>query len=152
MTRTGAVIADPADYATYYPSLTGTYSNPAWVTSLAASKLTRNIALSLLAQTSAVIGDTLRWNGSSYAPATIASGGTSPLLIERISDTQIRIGNNCTVTIPCMIVVGAKPYSKTAGFTATIAGAAQDLHRCRQLRTLTLFSSSNDPFTNVRGW
>ena len=70
---------------------------------------------------SVVIGtstDCVMVNGTSGA-----CGGLQ-LLIERISDTQIRIGNNCTVSTPCVINVGAKPYSKTAGFTATIAGAA----------------------------
>lgn len=54
----------------------------------------------------------------------VVSGGSASitLLIERISDTQIRIGNNCTVSVPCLLAVGAKVYSKTAGFTATLSG------------------------------
>jgi hypothetical protein len=38
--RSGAVVAQASDYAAYYPALTGAYSDPAWITTLNAAKLT----------------------------------------------------------------------------------------------------------------
>jgi hypothetical protein len=38
-TRTGAVSALAADYAAFYPSLTGSYTNPAWIVSIPYSKI-----------------------------------------------------------------------------------------------------------------
>jgi hypothetical protein len=38
--RSGAVVAQAGDYALFYPSLTGRYANPAWITSLDYGKLT----------------------------------------------------------------------------------------------------------------
>lgn len=38
--RTGAVTAQAGDYSSFYPSLSGSYSNPTWIASLAYSKLT----------------------------------------------------------------------------------------------------------------
>jgi hypothetical protein len=39
-TRTGAITAQVGDYSAFYPQLTGAYADPAWITSLAYSKLT----------------------------------------------------------------------------------------------------------------
>jgi hypothetical protein len=38
--RTGAVTAQAGDYSAYYASLTGSYANPTWITSLAVAKIT----------------------------------------------------------------------------------------------------------------
>lgn len=39
-TRTGAVAADALDYSAFYPSLSGSYVNPAWIISIPWSKIT----------------------------------------------------------------------------------------------------------------
>jgi hypothetical protein len=39
-TRTGAVVAAAGDYSAFYASLSGSYTNPAWIASLAWSKIT----------------------------------------------------------------------------------------------------------------
>ena len=38
--RTGDVVAQAGDYSSFYPSLSGSYANPSWITSLAYSKIT----------------------------------------------------------------------------------------------------------------
>lgn len=38
--RTGAITAQSSDYSAFYPSLSGSYSNPSWINSLAFSKIT----------------------------------------------------------------------------------------------------------------
>lgn len=38
--RNGNIVANASDYASYYASLTGSYSNPTWITGLAHSKIT----------------------------------------------------------------------------------------------------------------
>lgn len=38
--RNGNIVANASDYAAYYASLTGSYANPNWITSLAQSKIT----------------------------------------------------------------------------------------------------------------
>lgn len=43
--RNGNIVANAADYALYYASLTGSYANPAWITSLAATKITGQVAI-----------------------------------------------------------------------------------------------------------
>lgn len=72
-TRTGAVVADGTDYASFYPMLSGSYSNPAWIATLAGSKLTGSVALSLLAQTSAITGQVIQWSGSAWVPASASA-------------------------------------------------------------------------------
>lgn len=39
-TRTGAITAQISDYNSFYPSMSGSYTNPAWITSLPYSKIT----------------------------------------------------------------------------------------------------------------
>ena len=76
-TRTGAVIADGTDYASFYPTFSGSYANPSWISSLAAAKLSGSgtLPLALLAQTAATVGEVLGWNGSGWVPsAPIAIG------------------------------------------------------------------------------
>ena len=64
--RTGAVVALAADYNAFYPVLTGSYVNPAWITSLAYSKITG--VPSFLTDPTTTKGDLIA-RGSS-APAT----------------------------------------------------------------------------------
>jgi hypothetical protein len=75
--RTGSITPQTGDYASFYASLAGSYSDPAWLTSLAGSKVTGSLLLSLLAQTGATTGQVLAWNGTAYAPTTVSTGGVS---------------------------------------------------------------------------
>ena len=46
--RKGAIVAQAGDYASYYASLTGSYADPSWITTISASKITGVIASSNL--------------------------------------------------------------------------------------------------------
>jgi len=78
-----------------YASLTGSYSNPSWITALANSKITGLVAsattdttnadnisagalsLARIAQGGAVSGNALGWNGSAWAPLALAASATT---------------------------------------------------------------------------
>lgn len=70
--RTGAITAESSDYVAFYPELTGSYSNPSWITSLAYSKLTGapNLSVYELLANKAINFDTL--NNTLY-PTTQAT-------------------------------------------------------------------------------
>lgn len=60
-TRTGAVVPLLGDYSAFYPSLTGSYANPSWITSLAYSKLTGVPAFKLNSDTTYPHGYVPQW-------------------------------------------------------------------------------------------
>ena len=72
-----------------YASLTGSYANPGFITSLAWSKLTgvpstftpstHTHALSDLTQSGATTGQVPQWNGTAWAPATVSGGSGADL-------------------------------------------------------------------------
>lgn len=72
----------------------------------------------------------LAYDGTQFVPvgppvAEPAVGITGSLLIptvERISDTQMRVGNNCTVGTPCGWRIDATIYSMTAAALLNISG------------------------------
>lgn len=83
---TGNVFSLDKTYTdTYYPQLTGSYSNPAWITSLSATKLTGAASITSLLTTS-----TIRAGGgaSPTLPSLGASSAFTPLVGSSVSSGQ----------------------------------------------------------------
>lgn len=59
--RTGVVVAVESDYQAYYPRLSQTYANPAWISSLAWSKITGAPSYLLISDTATMLLNYRHW-------------------------------------------------------------------------------------------
>jgi hypothetical protein len=82
-------------------------------------------------------------SGGSSGGGTGGSGASIPLLVERVSGTDLAIGQACIASAPCMVGIGASTYSFLAGATVTVsAGSGLVLMYVDRNGTLTVGEGS----------
>jgi hypothetical protein len=78
--RVGAVVANSSDYSSFYPLLSGSYSNPSWITALDGSKITTGtVAAARLGSGSPSSINFLRGDGAWTAITAAAVGGLAAI-------------------------------------------------------------------------